>query len=144
MSIQDTSGWKTYPNIWYGCFFPHWLRESVSPVFIYRVFCHRFEQKHTITFLRFLNLDLHQVSNKLWSPVLTQYYGSTFHTYYIRKEKYRHATTPAAAAAAAFPMYVTLRGPPWILKRAGLESSGKRFISLICKTRKMAFFGKKM
>ena len=50
-----------------------------------------------------LNLDLHQV--------LTQYYGSALHTSFIRKDKYRHATTHAAAAAAA-PMHVTLRGPP--------------------------------
>ena len=62
-----------------------------------------------MAFLRFLNLDLHQASNKLWSPVLTQYYGNPLHTSYIRKEKYRPANNPAAAAA---PMYVTLRGPP--------------------------------
>ena len=68
------------------------------------------DKKFTLEFLIFLNSDLHQVSDKLWSPVLFQYYGSTLHTSYIRKEKYRPATTPAAAAAAA-PMYVTLRGP---------------------------------
>ena len=54
---------------------------------------------------------MHQVSNKLCSPIITQYYGRTLHTSYIRKEKYRTATTPAAAAAAA-PMYVMLRGLP--------------------------------
>ena len=31
-----------------------------------------------------LNWDLHQVSNKLWIPALTQYYGITLHTTYIR------------------------------------------------------------
>ena len=48
---------------------------------------------YTIAFLNLLNLDLHQVSYKLWSPVLTQYYGSTLHTSYIRKEKFHPATT---------------------------------------------------
>ena len=89
-----------------------------------------------MAFLRFLNLDLHQVSNKLWSPVLSQYYGRTLHTSYIRKENYRPATTPAAAPAAA-PMYVTLRGPPWILKGSGLESSGQRLISSIGQTKRI-------
>ena len=84
----------------------------MSPVIVYRIFYHRFGQKiYTIEFLIFLNLDLRQVSNKLWIPVETQYYGITLHTSYIRKDKYRPATTPAAAAAAA-SMYVTLRGPP--------------------------------
>ena len=82
----------------------------------------------------FLKFNLHQVSNKLWIPVITQYFGITFHTTYIRKEKYRPATTPAAAAT---PMYVTLTGPPWILKWAGLESSGQRLISSIGKTKRI-------
>ena len=30
--------------------------------------------------------------------------------------------------------------PPWILKRGGLESSGRRLISLIGKTKRIAFF----
>ena len=30
--------------------------------------------------------------------------------------------------------------PPWILKRAGLESSGRRLISSIGKTKRIAFF----
>ena len=47
---------------------------------------------------------------------------------YIRKEKYRLATTPAAAAAAAAAPSRS-GDPPWILKRGGLESSGQRLIS---------------
>ena len=44
---------------------------------------------------------------------------------YIRKEKYRPATTTPATATA-----VSRSGdPPWILKRGGLESSGRRQIS---------------
>ena len=35
---------------------------------------------------------------------------------------------------------VTLRGPPWILKRAGLESSGRRLISSIGKTKIIALY----
>ena len=35
---------------------------------------------------------------------------------------------------------VMLRGPPWILKRAGLESSGQRLISSIGKTKRIEFF----
>ena len=38
---------------------------------------------------------------------------------YIRKEKYLPATTPAAAAVSRSGY------PPWILKRGGLESSGR-------------------
>ena len=39
------------------------------------------------------------------------------------------------------PLFVTLRGnPPWILKRCGLESSGRRLISSIGKTKEVAFF----
>ena len=41
----------------------------------------------------------------------------------IRKRKYSPATTAAAAAA---PAPVSRSGyPPWILKRGGLESSGR-------------------
>ena len=35
---------------------------------------------------------------------------------------------------------VTLRGPPWILKRCGLESSGRILISSNFKTKVIAFF----
>ena len=84
-------------------------RVRVSCICIQDILSQIWRKTNTIAFLRFLNLDIHQVFNKLWSPVLTQYYGSTLHTSYIRKEKYRPATTPAAAAAA--PMYVTFRGP---------------------------------
>ena len=55
---------------------------------------------------------------------------------YIRKEKYRPATTPVASAA---PMSCSIY-PPWILKWAGLESSGRRLISSIVKTKIIAFF----
>ena len=54
---------------------------------------------------------------------------------YIRKEKYRPATTtPATATATA----VSRSGYPlWILKRAGLESSGRILISLNGKTKRV-------
>ena len=88
------------------------LSASVERVSVSRICIQDIWTKiYTIKLLIFLNLDIHQVSNKLWSPVLTQYYGSTLHTSYIRKEKYCPATTPAVAAAAS-PLYVTLRGPP--------------------------------
>ena len=38
------------------------------------------------------------------------------------------------------PSSVTLVLPPWILKWGGLESSDRRIISLIGKTKKIAFF----
>ena len=54
---------------------------------------------------------------------------------YIRKEKYRPATTTPTPATA-----VSHSGdPPWILKQAGLESSGQRLISSIGKTKRIAF-----
>ena len=55
---------------------------------------------------------------------------------FIRKEKYRPATTTPAA------LYVTLMGPspPWILKWDGLESSGEIIISSRSKTKRKAFF----
>ena len=52
---------------------------------------------------------------------------------YIRKEKYRPATTPAAPMSRS-------GYPPWILKRGGVESSGRRLISSIGKTKRIAFF----
>ena len=33
------------------------------------------------------------------------------------------------------PPFVTLKAPPWILKRGGLESSGQRLFSLNAKTK---------
>ena len=56
----------------------------------------------------------------------------------IRKEKYRPAFTPAAAAAA--PVYVTLRLPPRFLKWVGVESSGRILISSNGKNLRIAFF----
>ena len=51
----------------------------------------------------------------------------------IRKGKYCPTTTTTATA-------VSRSGdPPWILKRAGLESSGQRLISSIGKTKGIAF-----
>ena len=35
---------------------------------------------------------------------------------------------------------MTLRDPPWILKRFGLESSGQRLISSTSKTQRKAFY----
>ena len=54
----------------------------------------------------------------------------------IRKEKCRPATTPTTTTSP-----VSRSGyPPWIQKRAGLESSGRRLISSIGKTKGIAFF----
>ena len=52
------------------------------------------------------------------------------HVSYIRKGKCRPATTPMSRSGY----------PSWILKWAGLESSGQRLISSIGKTKKKAFF----
>ena len=50
---------------------------------------------------------------------------------YVRKEK----CCPAPA-----PVYVKLRQPPWIMKRGGLESFGKRLISLNSKSKRVEYF----
>ena len=52
----------------------------------------------------------------------------------IRKEKCRPATTttPATVSRSGYP--------PWILKWSGLESSGRRLISSIGKTKRKGFF----
>ena len=52
-------------------------------------------------------------------------FAATFESSYIRKEKYR-PPTPTTTAAAAVSRSGDL---PWILKRAGLESSGQRLNS---------------
>ena len=51
---------------------------------------------------------------------------------YIRKGKCRPATTTTPPVSRS-------GYPPWILKRAGLESSGRRLISSIGKTKGIAF-----
>ena len=48
---------------------------------------------------------------------------------YIRKEKYRPATTTPATATTTATAVSRSGYPPWILKRAGLESSGQRLLS---------------
>ena len=53
---------------------------------------------------------------------------------YIRKGKYRPATTTPATAVSRSGY------PPWILKRGGLESSGRRLISSIGKIKGLVFF----
>ena len=58
-------------------------------------------------------------------------------TSYIRKEKYRPATTSTSTT----PTTPSHSGyPPWILKQGGLDSFGQRLISSIGKTKRMAFF----
>ena len=42
--------------------------------------------------------------------------------------------------SSACPSCITLRVPPWILKGAGMDSSGQRLISSIGKTKRLAFF----
>ena len=60
-----------------------------------------------------------------------------FNISYIRKGKYRPATTTTTTPAAT----VSRSGyPPWILKRGGLESSGRIPSSLYWKTKRIAFF----
>ena len=57
----------------------------------------------------------------------------------IRKGKYRPATTTTTTTTPTTAVYVKLRGPPWILKLDGMESSGQRQISSITKTKGLAF-----
>ena len=63
--------------------------------------------------------------------------STVFPTSYIRKEKYNPATTPMYVCMYVCHAQATL---PWILKRGGLESSGRRLISSIGNTKRVAFF----
>ena len=107
-------------------------RVSVSCICIQDILSWIWTKTLTIALFIFLNLYLHQVFNKLWSPVLTQYYRRTLHTSYIRKE----STVLILVLLWLLLLLLCMSRSgdlPLILKWPGLEKSGPRLISSIGK-----------